>query len=277
MIIRNKNNGFGEGYTPVVEEAENTSSTSMLLNFGILQLGTKISTYTSSSSFERAFLLIRGDAELRWRHRERQFSERVQRKEPLGEEAVVLHVPAGDEVTVVSNTAELAIQEVVNQQEFEPRLLRGGDYPSQLFGEGTMQETSTRRVRTVFDAATAPYSHMVIGEVVNYPGKWSSYPPHTHPQPEIYHFRFFPSHGFGYSEQGEEVYKIYNRDTALIPPRVTHPQTAAPGYALYYIWGIPHLPNYTFGPDSRIFKREHRWLTAADAQIWPDAPVDTLL
>jgi 5-deoxy-glucuronate isomerase len=118
---------------------------------------------------------------------------------------------------------------------------------------------------------------MVLGEVINHPGKWSSYPPHDHPQPEVYHYRFFPSHGFGHAEKENEVFKVFNCDSYAIPPGVTHSQCAAPGYAMYYIWMIPHLPNDRFGPDSRIFRNEHTWVMDGSAPIWPDAKVEKVL
>jgi len=50
-----------------------------------------------------------------------------------------------------------------------------------------------------------------------------------------------------------------------------HPQTAAPGYAMFYVWTIPHLPGNRFGPDSRIFEEKHSWVMDPLANIWPDA------
>lgn len=152
------------------------------------------------------------------------------------------------------------LQGVPNDQAFDARLYAPADCRSEVFGAGTMQETSTRLVRTFFDAASAPHSQMVLGEVVNHPGKWSSYPPHHHPQPEVYHYRFVPSGGFGYCEQGDEVFLVRDGDTALIAPGVVHPQVAAPGYAMYYVWMIPHLEKARFGPDSREFVDQHRWV-----------------
>ena len=57
---------------------------------------------------------------------------------------------------------------------------------------------------------------MVLGEVINHPGRWSSYPPHSHAHPEIYHYRFHPEQGFGFSQTGDEVYRVTHRDTVTI-------------------------------------------------------------
>jgi 5-deoxy-glucuronate isomerase len=266
MISRHQG-PFRYGYTPIAESGGRNAS--MLLDFGILRLkaGDEL---RDGEAKERAFLLMSGTVELAWSGQRRT----VSRRSLLNEDPWVLHVPAGVEVNIRASgaDAEIAVEKSAGPHRIEARLYGPGECRSQEFGKGTMQDTSTRIVRTVFDAGNEPGSAMVMGEVVNFPGKWSSYPPHNHPQPEIYHFRFFPEHGFGYSEQGDEVYKVRHRDTALIPPDVTHPQTAAPGYAMYYLWMIPHLENERFGPDSRRFLKEHEWLLDPAARIWPERP-----
>ncbi len=246
----------------------------MLMDFGILVLGTE-ERWTAPVGTEQAFLLINGEVTLSWNWNDRQESVRIARQSVLDEEPTVLHVAAGTEVTITSHgeASEIAIQGVRNEKIFPPRVWKPGEYRSERFGEGTLQDTSTRLVRTVFDAATAPESEMVLGEVVNHPGKWSSYPPHDHAQPEVYHYRFFPEQGFGHAECEDEVFKVRNRDSYAIPPGVTHSQCAAPGYVMYYIWMIPHLPDDRFGPDSRIFRKEHAWVMDSTAPIWPDASI----
>ncbi len=49
----------------------------------------------------------------------------------------------------------------------------------------------------MFDLDNAPQSNLVMGEVFNQPGRWSSYPPHHHPQPEVYYYQFEHPEGFG--------------------------------------------------------------------------------
>jgi 5-deoxy-glucuronate isomerase len=132
-----------------------------------------------------------------------------------------------------------------------------------------MRETSTRIVRTIFDQSNMPASKLVLGEVITYPGKWSSYPPHHHPQPEIYHYRFYPEQGFGFGMLGDDVVKIKQADTVLILNDLSHPQTAAPGYAMYYIWVIYNLDGNPYG--TPIFEPEHTWVMDKqnDSKIWP--------
>jgi 5-deoxy-glucuronate isomerase len=139
--------------------------------------------------------------------------------------------------------------------------------PNEHRGEGQVAGRCLRFVRTIFDRSTSPDdAELVLGEVVTLPGGWSSYPPHHHRQPEIYHYRFTAPQGYGHAEVGEQVYKVGERDTVYIPPGLVHAQCAAPGYGMYYAWVIRHLPEdpYTV-PD---FIEEHAWTMEKDAPFW---------
>ena len=184
----------------------------------------------------------------------------------------VLHVPEGVEVRITAiEDAEIAVQKVKNSNSFESHFYTQEECKSAEFGKGTMQETSTRIVRTVIDASTSPKSAMVIGEVINFPGKWSSYPPHAHKQPEVYHYRFYPKQGFGFSMLGtDDAYIVKNCYTSTLDPDKVHSQTSAPGYAMYYIWMIPHIAEQKWSREVTYFHDDHKWLLEPGAKIWPE-------
>jgi 5-deoxy-glucuronate isomerase len=120
----------------------------------------------------------------------------------------------------------------------------------------------------VFENCITPYSNLSLGEVVNFPGRWSSYPPHHHPQPEVYYYRIQPSQGFALGCEGDDAYVIRDRDTLLIRGDAVHPQTVAPGYAMCYFWVIPNTPVVWKG-ERKSFEKDD-WLLDKDAAIWPD-------
>ena len=249
---------FPNGYTAVTDI--NGKHSEMLMDFGILRLG-KGESFTDSARAaggERAYLLIRGKAEFRWG----ESSAVAERSSLQHEMPAVLHLPAGvhAEVTGLSEDAELSVHSTPNAKSFEPRMLFGNDIKKVILGSGKVEEETKRELRIAADDDTAPFSEMVFGEVVNFPGKWSSYPPHHHPHPEIYHYRFEPENGFGYAEEGGQVYRVVQGDTLLVRPNLVHPQTAAPGYAMVYIWMMPHLRGNRFGKDTRQFEPEHKWV-----------------
>ena len=103
--------------------------------------------------------------------------------------------------------------------------------------KGELMGCIKRDVRTCFDLDNAPYSNMVLGEVVNLPGKWSSYPPHHHPQPECYFYRFDKPMGFGAGWGNGEIYETHHNGLAIITDKM-HSQVTAPGYSCCYAWGI---------------------------------------
>ncbi|MCG8511716.1 MAG: 5-deoxy-glucuronate isomerase, partial [Rhodospirillales bacterium] len=150
---------------------------------------------------------------------------------------------------------------------FEARVFTPEDVPNEHRGAGQVGGTCLRFVRTIFDNTNSDANaELVLGEVITMPGKWSSYPPHHHPQPEIYHYRFTDPRGFGHAELGEDVLKVRQYDTVKIFGPNDHPQCAAPGYGMYYSWVIRHLPGDRYTVPE--FTEDHTWTLADDARFW---------
>lgn len=255
------NESHPHGYTAIAEmDGKNKE---MLMDFGILRLG-KGESYVDDASLEKAYLLVYGEVELRWEDKK----QVVRRENCFDVPPTVLHVPRNVIVTIsgMGEDVEIDIIRTDNENVFVSKLYMPEETPDERRGEGLMRETSTRIVRTVFDYSNAPYSNLVLGEVIGYPGKWSSYPPHHHPQPEIYYYKTNPPQGFGYGELGDEVLKVRNNDAVCIPPGMTHPHAAAPGYALWYLWAIRHLEGAPY--ITPTFLEEHLWVLEKEAPIW---------
>ena len=263
MLIKQEGS-FCEGYTPITELDGKHSD--MLMDFGILKISAGKSEMSSEDK-ERAFLLMSGKVVFTWEG----MSVEAERNSLLDENPTVLHLPAGVSAEIVAlSDVEIAVQKKRNKKSFKSRLFKPEDCKSAEFGKGTLQETSTRIVRTVIDGVISPDSELVLGEVINFPGKWSSYPPHVHAQPEIYHYRFFPEQGVGFSMLGDDAYVIKNNYTCTLDPDKVHSQVSGPGYAMYYIWLIPHMEGERWSRETTYFQEDHKWLLSADAEIWPD-------
>jgi 5-deoxy-glucuronate isomerase len=183
-----------------------------------------------------------------------------------------LSVPARSRIVINAGGegAEFYYAATGNPKRFTAKLFKPEECMSEMRGAGTMLETSTRVVRTVFDDTNRSESNLVIGEVISLPGKWSSYPPHHHPQPEIYHYRFLPSQGFGLCAIGDTPYVIRDKDTILIREGEVHPQVSAPGYAMWYLWVIRHIDGAHYGPatNTPVFVDEHKWIMESQDKIW---------
>jgi 5-deoxy-glucuronate isomerase len=252
---------FPRGYAAIVDRRGPNAD--MLMDFGVLSLGPG-EAWSAGEADEKALLLLSGEASLAWKGG----SCRASRKSLLDEEPTVLSLPAGEDARLEAGAAGacLAVTRTENPRAFSPRLIRPGEGRSEERGKGTMRETSTRIVRTSFDDSDAPGSNLVLGEVVDAPGKWSSYPPHHHPQPEIYFYKFAPERGFGLTRIGDDAYLLRDGDTVLIREGQVHPQVTAPGYAMWYLWVIRHLDGKRYR--NPIFVDEHRWVGEEGADIW---------
>jgi 5-deoxy-glucuronate isomerase len=261
MLVKSQG-PFPHGYTPIAEVGGRHAET--LMDFGILKLKPG-EVWRSSARRERALLLLEGALDLSWEGK----SERISRASYFDEPPWCLSLPAGVEATLTAGTegAEVSVHATENPASFPARLFTPEECRSEERGKGTMRETSTRIVRTIIEDPRASWSNLVLGEVVTYPGKWSSYPPHHHPQPEIYHYRIRPSQGFGLTAIGDEALVLHDRDTVVIPAGAVHPHAAAPGYALFYVWVIRHLDGNRYGVPT--FVPEHTWVTDPNAEIWP--------
>jgi 5-deoxy-glucuronate isomerase len=234
------------------------------MDFGILRLRSG-ENYKLSGDREKALLLLCGTLDISWDGK----PTRASRRSFFDEAPWCLSISAGSEalLTAVNGDAEISFHSTDNPKAFPTRLYTPEECRSDERGKGTMRETSTRIVRTIIEDSRASWSNLVLGEVITYPGKWSSYPPHHHPQPEIYHYRFLPAGGFGLAAVGDTGLILKDRDTLIIPPGQVHPHAAAPGYAMFNIWVIRHLESKRYNLPT--FVPEHKWLTDPKAEIWP--------
>ena len=104
---------------------------------------------------------------------------------------------------------------------------------------------------------------MVLGEVLNDRGNWSGFLPHRHPQPELYYFKFDRPEGFGASFVGDDVYKSVDNSFSAISGGKLHPQSAAPGFQMYTVWMIRHLPGDPWLQTTRNEDEAYLWMHEA--------------
>jgi 5-deoxy-glucuronate isomerase len=156
-----------------------------------------------------------------------------------------VYAPPGALEITAQTSARLAVTSapLADQPPAEARIIRPEDQRIAEVGEGNWART----VRTILGPEHGA-GRLLIGETINPPGNWSSYPPHKHDtnEPprevkleEIYYFDTEPAGGFGiqlqYQGEEEESYTVRSGDTAAIKSGY-HPVVAAPGYQLYYLW-----------------------------------------
>jgi len=241
-----------QGVMPLCDDKSN-----MLQNIAVYRLDLGGVLSLESSDEEMAIVLIEGHVHIEWESNDFY----ADRPSCIDDPAYCLHVCRGTFVHIASHKegiAEILVQSTKNDREFPAKFYTPSDTRRDTFGQGQFEGKAVRTVTTFFDYASAPYSNMVCGEILIPQGGWSSYPPHEHPQPEVYYYRFGRPAGFGACFIGDNAYMIKDRSFAAIPGGKYHPQVNAPGYPMMYVWMIRHFEGYPW--TERNFKPEHMWL-----------------
>ena len=247
------------GYNVYIDESTNQMGT--MMNVGLLVMEDGDIYEYESPDREVAFLLFEGNVTYEWDGK----STEAERPDCFHYEAYCLLASRGTKVKITAHAhSELYVQDTLNENKYESVMYTPETVQVQQAGsKGELMGCMRRDIKTFFDYDNAPFSNMVLGEVLSHPGKWSSYPPHHHPQPEVYFYRFDYPDGFGAGFANGEIYKTGHNGCAVINYGF-HSQCTAPGYAECYAWGIRHLPGDPWRK-TRIDDVEHEWLWKPDA------------
>lgn len=254
---------FNTGYNCITENDGKYSE--MMMDFGILALEAGVE-YIDQKPLERVVILLSGEMEVSWGEN----TIRVSRDNCFDEHLWCINAPKNVfiKMTGISSKTEVAIVATQNDRDFEVQVLEKEKIRNEIRGANTMEDCGRRIVRTAMDYKMTPNSNIMFGEDVHFPGRWAGFPSHHHRQPEIYFYKFAPENGFGLIKIGDEGELIEHNDTITINPGLVHPQVAAPGYAMYFLWIIRHLPGDPY--IAATFEEEHLWVEKPDAKYWPN-------
>jgi len=224
-------------------------------SFGLLNLLGKGKSYEGNLGEEEAVLTLlsgQGTIEIQERSGATTRYELGPRQDPFLDRATLVYLPPGAAFKVTSALSEFqsALHRAPASQEGAAFLIK----PDKLTPIST-GVSNWRRDVCVCTPNELPVQRFIIGETINPPGNWSSYPPHKHdeknppaeyPLEEIYYFLLNPGQGFGMmrvydppkrKNRLEEAFVIQNGDTVVIPHGY-HPVVVAPGYQLYYLFAL---------------------------------------
>lgn len=259
MTYMNKKGDLIRGYNVYIDAAADDLGTQMDVGLLIMEEGDRF--VIEEPDKESAALLFSGDVTYCWDGRICEAS----RPDCFHYEAYCLLAPRRMRIEIAAHAhSELYIQKTPNDRDYEAVVYTPDTVQTQHAGaNGELMGCMQREIKTFFDYDNAPFSNMVLGEVLSYPGKWSSYPPHHHPQPEVYFYRFDYPDGFGAGFANGEIYKTEHNGMSVIRNGF-HSQVTAPGYAMCYSWGIRHLDGDPW-LKTRIDDPEHSWLWNPDA------------
>lgn len=262
MRIRHEQ-GFKPGFNGV--SSLNGPHEDMMMDFGILKLD-ETGVFEDEARLEKVYLLLYGYVLVECAGE----TYEVKRSSFMDDDFWLIDVPENEGIKIsgIAADSELAVVRTENELGFAPKVHDRHNSVIETRGQNTMNDAGTRVVKTIMDHALAPESKIMIGEDNQLPGKWAGFPSHSHKQPEIYFYKFYPENGFGLLKLGEEGVLVEHNDTVTIDPDLVHPQVTAPGYAMYFLWIIRHLDGNTYlKPD---FEEQHMWVTEPGARYWPE-------
>lgn len=237
---------------------------SKYIDFGILSLEPGETFDDQQAKKESGLVILSGKISLKIGNKK--FGQIGNRTSVFAGRAYGAYIPLNAQYSVqAEETAEIAVFKVPCEKVMEPYIVSPEENVRHVVGH----DNWTRDVYDII-GLDQKAQRMVVGETVNLPGNWSSYPPHRHEnhnppeeskQEEVYFFKVDPGQGFGfqriYTEDREidETYAIVNNDCVFIP-RGYHPVGSAGGYHLYYLWIL-------CGEDRVLIPRDdpdHSWI-----------------
>lgn len=217
-----------------------------ILDFEILNVGKGEHKNWHSNECEAVVVLIEGACSIAvggqtWK---------LQRRSVFKDTASAVFASPGTELSIeASEQTILAVCKARADKKFHTAFIP----PEKVKDEWRGDKGFKRHVFNIVNVETQT-QRIAVGETINEPGEWSSFPPHKHddraegagktieaPLEEIYYFRVQPKTGFGfqrlYTTDGslDEAYVIHDGDVTHIP-RGYHPVANIPRHHLYYLW-----------------------------------------
>jgi 5-deoxy-glucuronate isomerase len=232
------------------------------LDFQLLNLKSGEQQTWVSSNSEVVIVIIEGDCVIT----QANFTYELSRKNVFDEKPEALYLGPGKSINIQAKVrTKLAMCMADADKEF----------PTKHITKNTVQEEERgkagfkRHIINIVNTETET-SRIAVGETFNFPGQWSSFPPHKHdafvpgkevPLEEIYYFRNRPETGFGFQRlytkdsQIDQAIAVKDGDIVYLP-KGYHPVASMPGHELYYLWMLAgNERTYTWNTDP-----DYQWL-----------------
>jgi len=243
-----------EGYTQLFSPGDGLSKN---IDLGIIYLNREESYESNSNSKEIVLIILGGKCSVRVG--DKQFNSIGRRRDVFEGRAFGVYIPPEHPFEIKKEeNCEIAFCGTFSERkDIEAYMVTPEQNNSRIVGKDNWQREVCDIIGPSFDS-----QYLLIGETINPPGNWSSYPPHKHDvenppveslHEEVYFFKINPPQGFAFQriytddESIDEVYTVKNNDAVFLP-RGYHPVAAAGGYSVYYLWvlvgktktAIPH-------------------------------------
>ena len=215
------------------------------LHFGLLRLQAGEVMHLDSEDRETLMVVVEAPTDVRVAAAGREL-RLPSRRSVFTESPAALYAPAGAGLELHGPLLAGVFQASAPDSGGEPYTILPHEVGAVRRGRGNF----SRQVRDILPAER-PAARLLAGETLNPPGNWSSSPPHKHDRhdpprearlEEVYLFRLHPAQGFAlqhsYHAGGPSRTFAVGDLQAVAIPAGYHPVVAAPGYDLYYLWGL---------------------------------------
>ena len=157
------NKELHRGYNAYIDTAADDLGTRMDIGLLVMEEGDEYGI--NDPVKETAVLLFEGDIELTWGEKHVEAS----RPDCFHYEAYCLLAPRNTEIRIKARShAEIYLQQTDNERDYEAVLYTPETVQTQHAGaNGELMGTMQREIKTFFDLDNAPFSNMVLGEVLN--------------------------------------------------------------------------------------------------------------
>ncbi|MFN4227664.1 MAG: 5-deoxy-glucuronate isomerase [Candidatus Ratteibacteria bacterium] len=192
---------------------------------------------------EKVFVITEGKCKF---YVEKNLIGTMKRKNVFEEPPMAVYLPPYYEYKIeFEKKTEICIVGCPGKGIGKPKFLNSKDIKFRRVGEETY-------FRNIADIITETFvaEKLLVGETINDPGNWSSYPPHKHdtnnpPEEyqleELYFFKIFPPKGFGiiriFDDTEDNLFLIKNNEIVTIP-KGYHPVGVIPKHQIYYLWAL---------------------------------------
>ncbi len=170
----------------------------------------------------------------------------MKRKNVFEEPPCAVYLPPFFEYSIeFEKKTEICVVGCIGKGIGKPKFLNSKEIRFRRVGEETYFRNITDIIPETFLA-----EKLIVGETINDPGNWSSFPPHKHDKnnppneyalEEIYFFKIFPPTGFGmiriFDENEDNLFLIKNNEIVTIP-KGYHPVSVIPKHQIYYLWAL---------------------------------------
>jgi 5-deoxy-glucuronate isomerase len=157
-----------------------------------------------------------------------------------------VYIPRGSSIALgTSSSADIAEFSSDVDNVYPLQIVRYADVKHDQSLHFTAGGAATTRDLNILIGKNVQAGRLLAGLTISEPGNWTSWPPHEHAAmlEEMYVYTDMPSPGFGiqfvYTDTNEpELATIVREGDAVLMPRGYHPNVAAPGHRIGFLWAM---------------------------------------